>query len=139
MSSYNASGAPAKKRSPIVWIILGIIVLFVVPAVVCVGCCGGAAYFGMNQILNAPPYLTALERVKGNAEVEAKLGTPIETEGMPTLMTFNDAGGMADYRFKVKGPNGSVQTFPSTRSRKTGLGDTRISTSASPMDRASRF
>jgi hypothetical protein len=108
MSSYNTSGAPAKKRSPIVWIILGVILVVVVPTVVCVGCCGGLGMWGMNMILSSPPYVNALERVKGNHEVVAKLGEPIETDGMPTLMNFNDAGGTADFNFKVKGPKGNA-------------------------------
>ena len=108
MSSYNPSGAPAKKKSPVVWIILGIIVLFVLPSIVCVGCCGGLGMMGMNMILSSPPYVNSLERLKSNPEVIAKLGEPIETDGMPTMMNFNDAGGTADFSFRVKGPKGGA-------------------------------
>ena len=79
---------------------LGLIVLGVIASV--------AIYFAaMNVIKKTDVYETALKRAQNSTEVQAALGTPIETGWtFAGSVNYNNGSGRADFTAPVTGPKG---------------------------------
>jgi hypothetical protein len=79
--------------------------------VACCGVCAGFGYFGLNVIKTQPPYTMAMAKVRESAEVNDKIGQPIEDSISfnDQGMKFNDRGqeGDAHLSINIKGPKGS--------------------------------
>ncbi len=107
----GAGSAPAKGGSKAwLWIIIAILIVLILPVILCVGCCGGAAMFGIGAMKSSEPYQNALSKVKAHPDAIEHLGEPIEDGAVPTNSQFNDHGdtGDAAFTFTVTGPNGTA-------------------------------
>lgn len=95
---------PPKKRNHWRWIIPLAIVLISSPIL----CCGGAIYFGWNQ-LNAP-IDAGVAAMNANPEIVEKLGSPIEADMGFEVSNFKNSNGngSANLSYNVSGPDGSA-------------------------------
>jgi len=84
-------------------------------------CCGGGWWlvsFGMNELMNTPPYVDTLAELESNDEVVNAIGTPITSpEGFSDLIDLMENGGSFniaqvnsqmefDAKVPISGPNG---------------------------------
>jgi hypothetical protein len=96
-----------KKKSPLLWILLGVGLVLGVPVV----CCGGCALLGVGTF-NAmkAPMDAATVAVKNDPRVQEKLGTPI-TGGTRFNVNVASVNGVATATvgFDLQGPEGSAK------------------------------
>lgn len=88
-----------------------VISLAVLVPVVCVGIIAAITFFVMGVIKSSEPYTRSLQIVQADAEVQAALGTPIESSWLVMGSVHMDYGrrsttGDADITYGVSGPNG---------------------------------
>ncbi len=68
------------------------------------------AFFVMRMISGSEPYQTALSRARGNAQVIAALGEPLEPGvfTMGNIATDGSGGGEANFAIPLHGPRGKA-------------------------------
>jgi hypothetical protein len=111
-------GELAPKSSSKKWWLLGCLPLAAL--LLCGGACAGLFAFIFGLIKSSEPYVHSLERAKGDPQVVAALGEPIEPGMFPTgsVNLTNDSGD-AQISYTIAGPNGSaVVTVEATRAAR---------------------
>ena len=79
----------------------------VLPVILAVGGIASLVFFASNMVKEAGFQQEALERARSAPAVVERLGSPIETTGIPMgNIRIDDAGGHADYVIGVQGPEG---------------------------------
>jgi hypothetical protein len=100
----DPSYASPKKKGSWLWIILGLVLL----GLPVLGC-GGCFYFLYS--MGVAPINAAVASLNDDAEVSAKLGTPIKMVSGLAIKNLenNNGNGSAELEFNASGPNGSAK------------------------------